>query len=280
MDWSPVLNLNDVNASVQKFMEVLLPVIENHAPYKMINGREKGAEWVSDDLLGLIDAREHLKREYNKNPTELNYMLKEDAIKEVKRSRRTLQRNYVRDAITEAGYDSSKMWKCLKRIWPTKSKKNKISQINNTSNPIEMAEILNEFFSSIGEKLSKDFESIDHNNTPMQAARPPIFEFKLASYADVESAIHSLSASRSCGIDGLTSKLIKDARECIIIPLLHIFNLSIKYKTFPTSWKTGIVTPIYKEGSKTDPSNYRPITILNTPSKILERIIHNQLNCY
>ena len=82
----------------------------------MINCRKKGAEWVSDDLLGLIDAREHLKKKYNKDPSELNYIIKEEAIKEVKRSRRTLQRNFIRESITEAGYDSSKMWKCLKRI--------------------------------------------------------------------------------------------------------------------------------------------------------------------
>ena len=61
---------------------------------------------------------------------------------------------------------------------------------------------------------------------------------------------------------------------------MHIFNLSIKSKTFQEPWKTGTITPIHKEGSKSDPANYRPITILNTPSKLLERIIHNQLNDY
>ena len=139
------------------------------------------------------------------------------------------------------------MWKCLKRLWPTKSKKSKIQQINGTSNPLKMAELLNEYLSSIGEKVSKNFGNNNDNIPITQTAKPPIFELRLATYAEVEAAIQGLSASCACGTDGLTSRLIKDAWECIIIPLIHIFNLSINSKNFPTSWKTGTVTYIKKE---------------------------------
>ena len=42
-------------------------------------------------------------------------------------------------------------------------------------------------------------------------------------------------------------------------------------------WKLGVVTPLFKEGDPTNPSNYRPISVLPSISKLLERLVHNQL---
>ena len=76
--------------------------------------------------------------------------------------------------------------------------------------------------------------------------------------------------------------MIKDAMT-VITPsnsLTKLFNLSIQEKTFPTIWKSTRIMPIYKSGDKQDPSNYRPISILPTISKILEKAIHMQLSAY
>ncbi len=62
--------------------------------------------------------------------------------------------------------------------------------------------------------------------------------------------------------------------------LLYIVNLSISTRTVPSSWKSATLTPLYKEGDKTDPANYRPISILPVISKILERVVHKQLYKY
>ena len=77
--------------------------------------------------------------------------------------------------------------------------------------------------------------------------------------------------------DGITARLIKDAGDCVIIPLLHIINLSITIKTFPAVWKHGTVTPIHNEGDKKNPNNCCPIAILNTCSKLIERVVQKQL---
>ena len=74
--------------------------------------------------------------------------------------------------------------------------------------------------------------------------------------------------------------LLKDAGVLIIPALTHIINLSIKSKSFPSIWKKGKVTPIFKVGNNTMPRNYRPITILCAVSKVLERIVHEQLYAF
>ena len=60
------------------------------------------------------------------------------------------------------------------------------------------------------------------------------------------------------------------------IPVTQICNLSIKLSHFPHDCKLAKLKPLYKKGSKTDPKNYRPISLLPIVSKIIEKIIHDQ----
>ena len=56
-----------------------------------------------------------------------------------------------------------------------------------------------------------------------------------------------------------------------------MFNKSLETASFPDSWKTARVTPIFKYGKKDQKSNYRPISILPVVSKLFETIVFNQL---
>ena len=62
----------------------------------------------------------------------------------------------------------------------------------------------------------------------------------------------------------------------MLIPVTQICNLSIKLSYFPHDCKLAKLKPLYKKGSKTDPKNYRPISLLPIVSKIIEEIIHDQ----
>jgi hypothetical protein len=82
----------------------------------------------------------------------------------------------------------------------------------------------------------------------------------------------------SAGHDRLNNKLIKGIKEGITLPLTIIFNKSIEKGNIPDSLKLAEIKPIYKgKGSKLDCQNYRPISLLPSISKILEKIIYNRL---
>ena len=80
----------------------------------------------------------------------------------------------------------------------------------------------------------------------------------------------------TAGIDNLSSKLLKDAADMLVRPISQLCNLFIKLNSFPRSCEIAKVKPLFKKGSKTDPQNYRPISLLSILSKITERIIHDQ----
>ena len=72
-------------------------------------------------------------------------------------------------------------------------------------------------------------------------------------------------------------KILKLALPYILHPLIHILNSCIYQSNFPQQWKSARVTPLHKGGDKTNPSNYRPISVLPILSKVYERIILNTL---
>ena len=62
--------------------------------------------------------------------------------------------------------------------------------------------------------------------------------------------------------------------------LAFLFNTSIETSQFPDSWKVAKITPIFKDGDRTEKSNYRPISVLPVISKLFEKLVFNQLYQY
>ncbi len=79
---------------------------------------------------------------------------------------------------------------------------------------------------------------------------------------------------------GLSSCLLKKIAPELTAPLIHIFNKSLATGLLPDKFKIAKVIPIFKSGDALDPSNYRPISLLSTFSKILEKIVHQRLFTY
>lgn len=92
--------------------------------------------------------------------------------------------------------------------------------------------------------------------------------------------IANLDNNCSIGIDGISTKVMKCATNQIVTHLTQCYNKLLLVGTFPDTLEVAKVASIYKSGPKTDPDNYRPISVLPVLSKILERILYNRLYNY
>ena len=86
--------------------------------------------------------------------------------------------------------------------------------------------------------------------------------------------------NKASGIDNISGKFFKDGAEILAKPISQICNLSIKKSKFPSQCKIAKVTPLFKKGSKTDPKNYRPISLLPIISKVIEKVVYEQTQKY
>ena len=103
------------------------------------------------------------------------------------------------------------------------------------------------------------------------------FHLNNISEDNVLKVIKGIEISKAAGIDKFSGRFLKDGAEVLAKPISELCNLSISHSIFPNACKIAKLKPIFKKGKKTDPSNYRPISLLPIISKIIERIVHDQI---
>ena len=106
----------------------------------------------------------------------------------------------------------------------------------------------------------------------------PFLHLHPTTEEEVSKLLSQISDSKATGNDGIPIRFIKMTSETTVPIITHIINLTIQTGTIPDDWKEATITPIYKDGDKNSPANYRPISILPAISKIMERVIHSQLH--
>ena len=107
------------------------------------------------------------------------------------------------------------------------------------------------------------------------------FSFTPVSKEHVHKMLIGLNSHKATGLqDYRTARFIIDSADIICKPLCHIVNLSVQSGEFPCDIKKAKITPIYKKKAKTEAGNYRPVSVLSTISKIIEKIACEQLTEY
>jgi hypothetical protein len=97
---------------------------------------------------------------------------------------------------------------------------------------------------------------------------------------EVKQYIENLDSTKSTGLDGISAKILKSCGDSIVIPITSMINNSIRLGIFPDKLKEARVIPLFKSSDRSDPNNYRPISILPTISKLFERHLSKQIKMH
>ena len=208
---------------------------------------------------------------------------KNNAIAETQKLKIELQQSYFTDQINNCQNDPKRLWRVIKEFWPTKPKSCTILKIENTLIDSEKSNVLNTHFATIGEKLASAIPEVENQSNSSlfdTSCDDNTFEISERTSEQLCIAIMEMKSSNSCGLDGLTAKLIKSVGYTIFLPLLYLYNTCISKGTFPATWKRACITQIFKEGDPSKNENYRPISILPCLGKLFEKLIHMQLYTY
>lgn len=132
--------------------------------------------------------------------------------------------------------------------------------------------------------LPSDKDHLDKVNALVdrKAAEPPSEDpdnpLPPVSADEVLSIVKNLKPRKAPGSDGITNKVIKLFPGSLIILMTAIFNASLSLNLFPHAWKEATVIGIHKPGKPaSEPTSYRPISLLNILGKIYERIVYMRL---
>ena len=117
-------------------------------------------------------------------------------------------------------------------------------------------------------------------NSYVYCISPAVSEINLSTDLFTKSFRAAVRVGKACGPDNITAKDLKLHPESSIVGLQKVAKCSLLSGRFPSEWKKSKVTAIHKKGCKSDCSNYRPISLLSIPSKVVEHLVCSQLNTH
>ena len=92
--------------------------------------------------------------------------------------------------------------------------------------------------------------------------------------------IESLPSKTSYGVDSISNTLLKDLKNELVIPLTILINKSLEKGIFPDRMKGALVIPLFKSNERFLVTNYRPISLLLTISKVFEKVVHKGIHTF
>lgn len=266
-------SLRSVDDNWLLFKNKLTSLVELHVPLVRIRG-DLGKPWFSNTLKRLLEKKKRLFRDAKRSVTSSKWEKYFTSLRQYTSALRQSKKKFFHhDLQTIMRVNPKKFWKILT---PSKSSNNiSLSYPDGSNVPIdERSDVINSYFSSVftNEPTLDDFDPPNLSLSDM----PPI----IITSQGILKLIEKMKISSAPGHDGITAKILKGTKVFSSSILEIIFTQSITDSSLPTDWKINKVVPVYKSGSRSDPSNYRPISLTSIACKLLEHIIYSQIACH
>ena len=263
------LSTNNIDVVWDDFLKSLLSVIDKLAPHRTVSSRHFSSS--SNVRTALRRKRRYLKA-LRLNPSTESLLQYEKA---KAFAQKTIDRDLaVREARIAQTGNRKIFWSYVNRRM---SNRPTIDYITHDGDEIRdhssIANIFNDYFVSTFSNPT--------NNNPENACcdinhHPCLSAFEI-SIDDIKNVLDKIPTKQSVDSDGLSYLILKKGGIPLYLRLLPVFSLSLEVSKVPSSWKVACVTPIFKNGSRQQVNNYRPISVTSCCSRVLERIINNKI---
>ena len=269
--WNQMENMG-VEESWKFLLDHLNTCIDRFIPRSTVN--KKGFQkprWMDYYCVRKIKKKYHAWKRFTHSHSYRDYQayckLRNSATKAIRFSKKKYQKG-----VAESSKTSPKsFWSFIKDETKGKSEIGDLidEDGNRVTENVDKANMLNDFFASVftregtgdlpdfNDKIEEDEFINDINILP----------------DCVLKQLRNLNVSKACGPDGCHPYFLKQCAEQLYRPLSVIFNKSIQSGVLPNDWKVANISSLFKKGSKTDPGNYRPVSLTSVVCKILEKII-------
>ena len=288
------LKFDNIDSAYSKFLKTHMTVIHSLAPSmeKRIKGRTQ--EWFDGEISELIAIRNQQYKKFKKTLLHVDKEIFKETKYKVIKMIKSKKKLYFERKLHVNIAKPKDLWKAIKSLQlPCKN-----SAVPNICLKDKNGS-LNFEGSSNADTFKKKFENLA-NDLVLKLPKAPnlytlgktllyynslglsrnSFKFSQISEEDMLKYLINLSPNKASGIDNLSGKFLKDGADVLTLPISQLCNLSISLSAFPQHGQIAKLKPQYKKGSRTEPENFRPISLLPLLSKLIEKTIHDQVQNY
>ena len=307
----PISELNRFANPFTGYETLFKCIVDRHCPTKTRKVRGNDKPFMTKELSNAMKKRSRIINKYNKCKSRANYLEKQSIMRQCRFLQNKAKKAHFNKTLTDSNMTNKKYW-ALMRPFLTEKGGNYGTKItlkeneNFITNEDAVAETFNDQYVNIVEKTTGS-SPVSIPNTELDIANitetinkiiqhfsyhPSIkairennqliepFHIPLAQISDIQDILKTINIKKSAGPGMILPSLVKMCSNVIDRPLTDIVNHIVVNCIFPDSAKIAHVTPIYKKNGRTDKSNYRPVSVIGTLPKILERYIHNKVNVH
>ena len=292
-DWSAILDEPNLNSETQydRLAEIYTKHYDSAYPTKKNRVRRKKERanpkpWILPWLEEACDRKNRLYHQFVKDPTLANKIKYNKLKKFVEKHIKLAKNKYYNKYFEQYKDNSKKQWQMINSLLNRNTKSTTIRKVydkngNVCTNPHDITDNFNEYFANIATKLKTQI------NTRSTVA-PGSFETFLKQpsansiylkpvHADEIHQIVKNLKNKSTLDTKISALKISNSDYEFTHTLARIITASFEQGVFPRSLKLARVVPIHKAGPKTDITNYRPISLLSSFSKIYEKLMHSRI---
>ena len=289
-DWLSVYSAADCDIMFHHFMSIVVSHISNStAKYELNAKLIKLKPWINDALVYRIQKKNRLLIQCKRHPHNkklVKYFKKFNKL--VLNEIRDKKRIYYNEQLLNTRGNPKKQWSLINDLLGRNEKCEQITEILNENNDLisnekDIATLFNNYFASIANKLKQnhippnqenlyDYNLFANNNSSES------FFFAPVTCDELYSLIASLKNKPTTrSFDKISNITVKLMLPYLVDILCFIFNRSFSTGLFPSCLKKSIIIPLLKNKDKKSLGNYRPISLLSTFSKLIEKAAKNRI---
>lgn len=268
-DWDYLFVGKNIDDALKAFHSRYFEVVNKHVPSIVIKD-DYQPPWYDSEVHELGKRKLWLHKRWKRTNIDLHYLKFSECRKDFK--------NLVEKKLEDNFMDKENRNHITKKFWSYVKSKTKSHRIPETvsygsrfrSNSVDQANLFNEYFSDQFSAPSNYNISINYNN--VHSSDDIILNVELTKHY-----LKAINPNKAQGPDSINGRILKTCSSSLAYPLTYLFRLSYESEKIPHDWKTANVVPVHKKCSKSEVTNYRPISLTSLIMKVYERIIRDEL---
>ena len=271
----------NIEESCDRLTKSLLDAAHQCIPSKIVTIRPNDKPWFNNYLQRLLRTKNRAHNTAKKSNNIEDWAIfrrhRNFYNEEVKRIKSEFREKRLKSLAVQGTENPKKWWSILKNIW-SNHKDIVIPPINDGSetatSDVDKANAFNSFFLKAAQ--------VDDLNAqlPLQDIPAYCLDTIIITETEVSDQLAALNINKAYGPDDISPRFLKEGGQTIVPALTKLFQLSLDSCTFDSSWKRANVTHLHKKNDRANMSNYRPVSLLSTLGKIMEKIIFKHVYNY
>ena len=245
-------------------------------PRKRVCLRDPKTPWITAEVVQAINERKKYVKMYWKTKKQFIW----EICKYLRNRCNTLVRNaksvYIKTSLLRTADDPRKFWKSINNL--LKGPKKDIiahefvdSATGETVEQHYVCDYLNDYYVNVGSE-----NLINITPKPHWDIRDIGHDFEPVTIEEMRKLVMEIDIGKDSCIDGISTFILKDSFQSLLVHLQYLFNVSFDENAFPREWAKGFINILPKGGNLKDPSNWRPITQALLPAKLLEKLVQKR----